>query len=361
MELPFKIKIPVRWSLLLQHLFGWSIFITYEVSFVRFSGGASSPLRNYIAYYGLNILLFYFNAHVILPFAVKSSRSIFLMPVLMFGALGLYLGLKYGLDYLVAFAPDTWPGPSVYVNRLLVPNVYRGVYFLGFSTLYWSVLRVMTLRKRIFQTEKAQLIIQKENAELEKNLAETSSAYLQHQINPHFLFNTLTFINNTYYKFSRDASQCVMLLAGIMRYSLDEADMNGRATLADEIEQIKNFITLNQLRFDYALYIDFQAEGDFENNKIIPLILLTLTENVFKHGNLKSKSEAAQLHISVDERQLLNFTTWNRKKREPEEKRLRSIGIRNVVKRLNYSYPDQYKLVIHDEDGSYGLELSIQL
>ncbi|MFI5163337.1 MAG: sensor histidine kinase [Sphingobacteriales bacterium] len=361
MELRPGTRLMRRWPLLLRHACGWMIFITYEISFVRFSGGRGSPLADYVAYYGLNLLLFYFNAHVILPFAVKSFRSVLLIPLLMFIELGLYLGLKYGLDYLLAFPANGVLSPAVYIERLLIPNVYRGVYFLGFSTLYWSILRVLNLRKRIYETEKNQLIVEKEKAGLEKNLAEASNAYLQHQINPHFLFNALTFIHNTYYKYSRDASECVLLLAEIMRYSLDEAERNGRTTLADEIEQIENFIKLNQLRFDDGLYIDFNTEGDFENQEIIPLILLTLTENIFKHGNLKHPSEAAKLYITVDERGMLKFTTWNIKKHRPEEKRVRSIGIRNVIKRLDYSYPGCYQLDIRDGETSYELELSMQL
>ncbi|RKR84621.1 hypothetical protein BDD43_4867 [Mucilaginibacter gracilis] len=62
----------LNYKLLLKHFAGWVIFITYEVSFVRFSIGTFSPLQNYICYYGLNVLLFYFNAHILLSFAIKS-------------------------------------------------------------------------------------------------------------------------------------------------------------------------------------------------------------------------------------------------------------------------------------------------
>ncbi|MEB0261811.1 histidine kinase [Mucilaginibacter sp. 10I4] len=345
--------------LILKHILGWGLFIAYEVSFIRFTVGAFSPLQNYICYYGLNIVLFYFNAHVLLSFTIKSKKSYLLIPVMILLEMLAYLFFKYILDYFLAFPPDAIPSQIVYIKKLLVPNIYRGLYLLVFSTLYWSVLRVISFRKRVHETETVQLITLKEKAELERNLAEAMNAYLQQQINPHLLFNTLTFIHNTYYKYSRKASQCVLLLVEIMRFTIDDVNFNGKTSLDKEIEQIQNFIELNQLRFDYKLYIDFHAEGDFEAHQIIPLILLTLTENIFKHGNLKK--DKAKLHISVNEQHELNFVSWNLKKHQSEAKRLRSIGIKNIIKRLEYSYKHKYSLNIKDEEDSYGLELRMQL
>jgi sensor histidine kinase YesM len=347
--------------MILKHVLGWCAFIAYEISFVSFSTGILFPLQDYICYYGLNILLFYFNAHLVLNYAVRSSKSFLLIPALILLEMFAYLALKYILDYFLATHHLAFTSQLIYIRKFLMMNAYRGVYFLGFSTFYWSVLRMISFRNRVHKTETAQLTTLKEKAELERNLAEARNAYLQHQINPHLLFNTLTFIHNTYYKFSREASQCVLLLVEIMRYSLDEVDTDGKTSLIKEIEQIENFIELNQLRFDYELFIDFHADGDFELHQIIPLILLTLTENIFKHGYLKKKACEAKLHISINEQHQLSFVSWNLKKHQSENKRIRSIGIKNVIKRLEYSYRHQYLLNIKDEEDSYGLELMVQL
>ncbi|RKR84624.1 histidine kinase [Mucilaginibacter gracilis] len=272
----------------------------------------------------------------------------------------IYLGFKYGLDYFLFYSSGAVSTRS-YVATFLVPNIYRGISFLGCSSLYWAILRVITFRNRVHETETLQLTTLKEKAELERNLAEAMNAYLQQQISPHLLFNTLTFIHNTYYKHSRTASQCVLLLVDIMRFSLEEVNITGKTTLAKEIEQIQNFIELNQLRFDYELYIDFQVAGDTANAQIIPLILLTLTENIFKHGYLKKKEGEAKLHITINAQNELRFVSWNLKKHQSKKKRLRSIGIQNVFKRLDYSYPHHYKLKISEEEESFGVELMMQL
>jgi len=351
----------LKGKLLFRHVLGWVIFITYEVSFIRFSVGAFSPVSDYIFYYGLNIMLFYFHAHVLLSAGIKYKRSYIIIPVFIALELAVYLFLKYAMDELLAAPKEHFPAARLYIEKLLIPNLFRGIYMAGVSTLYWAVLRMIVFTKRVHQTETNQLVILKEKAEVERNLAEAMNAYLQQQINPHFLFNTLTFIHNTYYKYSAEASQCVLLLVDIMRFSLDDVDIRGKTTLDKEIEQIRNFIELNQLRFDYELYIDFSTSGDLETRQIIPLILLTLTENIFKHGNLKAKHTEAKLHITVNDQNELTFYSWNLKKHEPENRRLRSIGIKNVIKRLEYNYPHRYQLHIKDEEKSFGVELTMQL
>lgn len=346
---------------ILKHIFGWCIFIAYETLFVWLSTGTNFPFFDYIFYYSLNILLFYANAHLVLEHTIASSKKYVLIPGLMLVEMVVYLIIKYILDYFLAAKHHAFTSQLIYINRFLVLNIFRGIYFIGFSTLYWSIMRTIFVSRKAHETETAQLTTLKQKAEVERNLAEAMNAYLQVQINPHLLFNTLTFIHNTYYKHSQDASQCVLLLADIMRFSLEEVNVNGKISLDKEIDQIRNFIELNQLRFDYDLHIDFQSEGDFERIEVIPLILLTLTENIFKHGYLKKKTEQAKLHISVNNQYELTFHSWNLKRHETGHKRRRSIGIKNVIKRLDYAYQNQYKLIINDEEDSYELELRIHL
>ncbi|WP_295769281.1 sensor histidine kinase [uncultured Mucilaginibacter sp.] len=347
-------------KIFLRDLSGWGIFIAYELTFILFTSGHISRPFDVVCYYALNIILFYFNALVLFPFGIRSKApSIIVIPILVIIEMVIYLIIKYCLDYLMSIPADGFPEELSYIKLMLVPNIYRGIYFIGFSALYWSILRTSAFRNRAFDSETKRLSIEKENAELERNLAEAMNAYLQQQINPHLLFNTLTFIHNTYYKHSKAASQCVMLLVDIMRFTLDDVDINGRTQLSKELAQIENFIEINQLRFDHELQIDFQLRGDTETPVIIPLVLLTLTENIFKHGYLRKKDGHAKLHISVNERNELTFSSWNLKKHQPENKRIKSLGIKNVIKRLEHSYKHQYDLRMVDGNESFAVELKM--
>lgn len=328
-----------------KHLAGWSLFIAYEALFVRLSTGQAFPLLQYACYYGLNIALFYTHAHLGLRGAGRKAAWL-TVPAAFILEMAVYLFLKYTLDYFLAPAQGSFSAQLAYIRGFLVLNSFRGIYFTGFSTLYWAVRRMF-----------AALV---EKAAMEHKLAESRDAYLQQQLSPHLLFNTLTFIYNTYYTYSREAAQCVLLLADILRQSLDGPGEQGKALLTDEVLQVRNFIALNQLRFAGQLCLGFRAEGDFEGQQIIPLVLLTLTENVFKHGYLKDPRAEARLGISL-EGSLLRFETWNLKRHQPENRRLRSTGIKNITRRLDYSYPGRYRLAIRDEPGAYSLTLTIDL
>ncbi|WP_179414594.1 sensor histidine kinase [Mucilaginibacter sp. E4BP6] len=349
-------------KIIFYHVAGWVLFIFYEISFIYFSTGQLSHPLSYVIFYGLNMALFYVNAGFILPFSFRSAHHrYFSCAGSIIIELVIYLAIKYWLDRLLTVIAQGHSREVSVTTSYLFVNLWRGLYFVGFSTAYWLILRAMAFRKRAADAERVQLTTLKENAELGRNLAEAKNAYLQHQINPHFLFNTLTFIYNTYRKLSFQAAECVLLLVEIMRYTAEEGEIDGKTELITEIEQIQNFIALNQLRFDYQLYIDFEVKGNFDDCRIIPLILLTLTENIFKHGYLKRKAVPAKLYISLDEVGQLNFVSWNLKKNESQNKRIRSIGIKNVIKRLDYSYKEQYSLHIKDDADGFGVELKIRL
>ena len=348
-------------QVLLKHLCCWALFIAYEVSFVYLTSGGTYHLLNYICYYALNIILFYVHAHGVMDYAFRFRRAYLLACLLILAEILVYLSIKYLLDLGLMNHAAAITAFRVHVQKLLILNLFRGVYFIGFSTLYWSVRRMLRFHALVNTVEKQKLTVLKEKAELEQALSESRNAYLQQQIKPHFLFNALNFIYNSFYKHSAEAGQCVLMLSEIMHYSLDRGDEAGKCPLSEEIQQINNLIAINRLRYDYPLYLRFKVSGKIKHCQIIPLILLTLTENLFKHGYLKAKQYPAKLEIHVDAQQLLTFRSWNLKKNRSQQLRSHKIGMENVFKRLEYSYPAHYDLKIDDAEESYSLELKLQL
>jgi LytS/YehU family sensor histidine kinase len=236
-------------------------------------------------------------------------------------------------------------------------SVFRGIYFIGLSTGYWFSLSTLINRKKITDLENAQLMNQLQNEALEKALLTSENAYLRSQINPHFLLNTLNFLYNSVSKFSEQLADSVMTLADIMRYALTNAGEDGKVLLEAEIEQISNFIKLNQARFNQRLNIDLRVEGDAEGLRIIPLVLITLAENVFKYGDLLNEENPAAIAINIDGNNL-TFTTKNLKKKKMNEQS-HGIGINNVKSRLAMYH--QYELAIEDNENDYKSTLKIKL
>ena len=168
---------------------------------------------------------------------------------------------------------------------------------------------------------------------MESAILTTENDYLKSQINPHFLFNTLSFIHNSVSKFSTTIAESVISLSEIMRYALTATDADGKVELVSEIEHIENFIKLNQARFNQKLSLNFSVFGEISDQRIIPLILITLVENVFKYGNLNDPASPASIILTLNGNELL-FITENSKKRQNNMTSY-GIGIKKPYKPLS--------------------------
>src|SRR5699024_5542622 len=78
-----------------------------------------------------------------------------------------------------------------------------------------------------------------------KDVIALQNAYLQAQINPHFLYNTLNFIYSQAVEGNRNASKNISLLSEIMQYSLASRASDGKVLLCRELDHIKRYIKLN--------------------------------------------------------------------------------------------------------------------
>jgi hypothetical protein len=350
-----KIGFKSERRLILSHAIGWFLFILYEVLFVITLTGKKSSFIDYASHYAINALLVYVTAHFILNYFSKAKSRLFLLIPLLIGELAIYTLLMVGLGLLLEFLTDKTFNP----NRITyIGYVWRGIYFMGFSTGYWFFIRASRHRKSIADLETKQLKGALEKQVLEKNLIASENAYLQSQINPHFLFNTLNFLYNTVNEVSDKAAKTVLLLSEVMAYALTELPEDNKVRLEDEIEHIRNLIELNQLRHENLLNINLGVTGDPGTYRIIPLTLLTLVENVFKYGNLKNPDFPAFITISVEKTLTVRISNKKRLSKYPHS---HGIGLKNVRQRLETFYKGQYELVINDQPEHYLLTLKIEL
>ncbi|MBK7884577.1 MAG: hypothetical protein IPJ81_12935 [Chitinophagaceae bacterium] len=150
------------------------------------------------------------------------------------------------------------------------------------------------------------------------------------------------------------------LQSDIMRYSLkDHTATNGLAHLTEEVAHIENVINIHQLRFAGSLHISFTVEGEAEGKLVAPMILITLVENIFKHGDLHDKNNPAQIHCRIDAaKQTVFFATYNKKKTGASEDST-GIGLSNIKQRLQALYKDDFSIATVDEPTSYKKEITI--
>lgn len=120
-------------------------------------------------------------------------------------------------------------------------------------------------------------------AELEKEKALVQYDNLKNQLNPHFLFNSLTSLNSLIYENPQLASDFLQQLSRVFRYILENKDKN-LVRVATEVSFVTNYVHLMQTRFDGALQVSFSISKEAEELKIVPVTLQVLIENATKHN-----------------------------------------------------------------------------
>ncbi|TBL81634.1 ATP-binding protein [Paenibacillus thalictri] len=137
--------------------------------------------------------------------------------------------------------------------------------------------------------------------ELRKSVQKTLQsevAFLQAQIKPHFLFNTLNTIS---YFCTRDGAKAAQLLdhfSDYLRSSFDFKNLETQISLARELEFINTYIEIEKMRFGGRLQTIFDVDEEVAAVKIPPLILQPLVENAIHHGTMK-KAAGGLVQISV--------------------------------------------------------------
>src|SRR5688572_649218 len=205
-------------------------------------------------------LLFYLNYYFFIPkFYLRKQYGRYALIVAV-----LFLLFYFVKPFLLMFrayllARGMTPGPG----SLLSVDIMSCVLFLitVSSGLIWQVVRESRTAERRFL-----------QAEAEKAQAELS--FLKAQVNPHFLFNTLNNIYSLAISRNPDVPESIMKLSNLMRYITDEATQD-LVSLPDEIASIQDYITLQQMRLNENVTVDFSVTGQPEGIQIAPLILIT--------------------------------------------------------------------------------------
>ena len=190
----------------------------------------------------------------------------------------------------------------------------------------------------------------------EKGKAEL--ALLKSQINPHFFFNTLNNLYGLVVEKSEKAPAVVLKLSDMMRYTIYE----GReefVSLKDEIDYLENYIELHKIRYQKKVNIVFNYEVAKEV-QVAPLLFIILLENAFKHG-VERLTENAYIHLNLQtfDEELL-FSIENNFDIIPANPH-KGIGLENLKKRLEHTYPNQHELLIESMPPIYKASLKLAL
>lgn len=209
------------------------------------------------------------------------------------------------------------------------------------------------------------LISQVYHAEIAKQESEYNK--LISQINPHFLYNTLSFIRwRAEKKADIETSYMVSALARFYRTTLNQGRQ--MATIEAEIQHIKAYLDLQLIMNDGRFEVDYHIHDEVLHTEVIHFILQPIVENAIKHGFVEADARDYCIHIAVSRigESIKLMVRDNGVGMMPVQAALLltgengGCGVRNVNDRIKLYYGRDYGLVIHSEPGS-GTEVSIVL
>ncbi|WP_400190743.1 sensor histidine kinase [Hymenobacter sp. B81] len=265
-----------------------------------------------------------------------------------------YSGQKKDRDYWLQFGAVALTGPVPFLLFYQKP-FDSGHYFMHLIATVPIFLCLSWLAR---VTEHLVLnTIRKE--QLEKQAVEAELYYLKSQINPHFLFNTLNNIHTLVYKQAPAAPEAVMHLASLMRYMIYESNA-ATVPLTRELDYLRDYVSLQQLRYRSSPVVDLQIEGAPEACSIAPLLFIHLLENAYKHSPARLAPGDLRVRVEVQE-DTLTFRVQNPIAQKPAHplEEPGGIGLPNVRKRLALLYPEQHTLAIEDTGHTFTVTLTI--
>lgn len=172
---------------------------------------------------------------------------------------------------------------------------------------------------------------------------------LKEQLQPHFLFNTLHAISSLIDYNKQSAQKMIIRLGDLLRSVLQGGDAN-LVTLQEELQYIRSYLDIEMYRFSDKLKIQIDNEEGIEQVRVPSLILQPLVENAIKHGI--SKREAPGTIALRCERTQNKGTTYLTMKIENDNPEKTSekppgfgIGLKNIRKRLEHLYEDDFQLI----------------
>jgi len=193
---------------------------------------------------------------------------------------------------------------------------------------------------------------------------------LQHQINPHFLYNTLASVKFMVQQGKKEkATDMIHALISLLQNALSNVDQT--ITVEQEITDLKNYVLINQARYGDGIKVNFFIFPDCLDCQLPKLILQPFIENTFFHAFNEKKEGFVQILVSQKDGNLLCEIVDNgdgmemkgdHTKDDMKEKRhlFSGIGIRNVHERIQMIYGEEYGVKITSEKG-VGTKVKVEL
>ena len=240
--------------------------------------------------------------------------------------------------------PGTRPPPLLWVA--LGRANYALTLVISISIFYLILNRKGHFRMRNMEIMSEQLVKEKALAQFEA---------LKNQVNPHFLFNSLSILSSLVHVDANLSEKFIDQLSKVYRYILEQKD-NDTVTLKTELEFLESYAFLLKIRFENKFDVKTAITAQqAEKYHIAPLTLQLLIENCVKHNRM-SENEPMIVTVSI-ENDYLVVVNAARPRSEITEVRSTGIGLGNIKNR--YQLLTKSPVQIVQDDGVFTVKIPL--
>lgn len=324
-----------------------AVFNTIIALFLSYLGFGKGFLINFAfsQAIGLSMCSFILAGHAFIRGPSIASHVVMLLVTMPLGALaGAVIGaLVAGIPFLEILRGR----PALFLQMLII-----GILFGTMITYFFFS------RERISQTEAQLQQEQIKSLTLEKSTLETRLRLLQAQIEPHFLFNTLS---NVLSLLESEPAQGKAMLEDLTRYlrSSLSRTRDRMTTLGQELDLIRAYLDIYKVRMGERMRYTIEIPEKLREVPFPPLLVQPLVENALKHG-LEPKIEGGEILVRVIDRadgyRLMVADTGSGLQKDA----ISGIGLANVRERLEALYDGKARLILEDNNPS-GLKVTMEI
>ncbi len=229
-----------------------------------------------------------------------------------------------------------------FLNRSLA---FRGMLgalvYLVLVLVYYLTSSAQKLQERARQEERLKNLVR-----------ETELSMLKSQINPHFLFNSLNSISSLTMSSPDEARDMIIRLSDFLRYSLKHRE-NEFVTLQEEIGHMKDYLSIEKIRFGEKLCYEFSINGACESFPVPTMIFQPLFENAIKHSVYESTEPVTIQFDCFPENDVMKTVISNNYDPSVPSRRGTGVGLQNVKQRIDLVYEGQGSVHWKGTDGNF--------
>ena len=292
---------------------------------------------------GLSICTCFLIAHLFFDKAGPLSKATLVAAALIIGTIG--------GSYIGAFVSRLRPD-MLFKDHGLIQLLFLGVMFGTIIAYFFSSREQIAASQAQIQEEKIKRLTS------EKKAAEANLKLLQAQVEPHFLFNTLSNILSLLDSDPKRGKSMLVDFIHYLRASLSKIRKE-QATLGQEMDMIQAYLSIFKVRMGDRLTYKIDLPKHLEAISFPPMLIQPLVENAIKHG-LEPRVDGGEIRINGMEKdgvlRLEVADTGNGFLQERDS----GMGLSNIRERLSSMYGNSGRLIL-EENQPHGLKAIIEV